>query len=65
MDTSEHIQNKPCVHNEKGATMVEYALLVALMAIGCITVTSLMSYRIGQKFEAVAVALGGGNTPLF
>lgn len=59
MDTTNKQIQTMSAPREKGATMVEYALLVALMSIGCMTVTSLMSYRIGQTFEDVAMAFGG------
>lgn len=59
MDTTENQKKKDSHPNQKGATMVEYALLVALMSIGCMTVTSLVSFGIRAKFEDVTNALGG------
>jgi pilus assembly protein Flp/PilA len=43
---------------EKGASMVEYALLVALIAIIAIVAVSLAGTRVSSKFSDIASALG-------
>jgi pilus assembly protein Flp/PilA len=45
--------------DEEGATMVEYALMVALIAVVCITVVGLLGGQVSAVFEAIRVALGG------
>jgi len=44
-------------NSEKGATMVEYALLVALMAIALIAVVTFMQQGVSTKFTQVNSAL--------
>lgn len=40
--------------SEKGATLVEYALLVALIAVVCIAAVTLLGSAASEKFSAVA-----------
>jgi pilus assembly protein Flp/PilA len=42
---------------DKGATLVEYALLVALIAVLCIAAVTLIGQRASQKFSTVASSL--------
>lgn len=43
--------------DESGATMVEYAVLVALIAVAVIAVVYLLGEKINQKFNTVLVCL--------
>jgi len=42
---------------EEGATMVEYGLMVALIAVVCITAVTLIGTNLNVKFNAIATAL--------
>jgi pilus assembly protein Flp/PilA len=49
---------------EEGATMVEYALMVALIGAALIGVVTTLSSAIGGKFTSVGTAVSGaGTTP--
>ena len=41
------------VRDERGASLVEYALLVALIAVVCIAAITLLGGNASQKFESV------------
>ena len=43
--------------DEKGATMVEYALMVALIAVVCITAVTLVGTNANTKFQSIAAAI--------
>jgi pilus assembly protein Flp/PilA len=43
--------------NESGASLVEYALLVALIAVVCIVAVSLLGSNASNKFSQVGSAL--------
>ncbi len=43
--------------DEEGATMVEYGLMVALIAVVCITAVTLIGTNLNTKFNAIANAL--------
>ena len=45
-------------HDEEGASMVEYALLVALIAIVAIAAVGLVGGAVSSKFNTVASSLG-------
>ena len=47
------------VKTERGATLVEYALLVALIAVVCIGAISVLSGSITNKFSAVGSKING------
>lgn len=46
------------VKNEEGQGMVEYALLVGLIAIVVIGGATLLGFNIGEQFNAIATKLG-------
>jgi pilus assembly protein Flp/PilA len=46
------------VQDERGASLVEYALLVALIAIVCIAALSLLGGNSADKFSTVADSIG-------
>jgi pilus assembly protein Flp/PilA len=45
------------VHDDDAATMPEYALMVALIAVVCIVAVGLIGTNAAAKFQAVATAL--------
>ena len=53
----------PAVNNEEGQGMVEYALIIALVAIGLVVGLGLLQGGIGDSFDAIITALGGGEAP--
>ena len=44
---------------ERGASLVEYALLVALIAVVCIAAVTLLGTNASKKFSNVSSAIGG------
>jgi pilus assembly protein Flp/PilA len=46
-------------NNDKGATMVEYALMVALIAVVCIAAVSMLGGNAKDKFSQVGASIGG------
>ena len=44
--------------SERGAALVEYALLVALIAVVCIVAISLLGERSSSKFQNIADSIG-------
>jgi pilus assembly protein Flp/PilA len=50
---------KSFVAGEEGATMVEYGLMVALIAAVCIAVVTTLGTNIQAKFQSVSDAIGG------
>ena len=44
--------------DEEGATMVEYALMVALIAVVCIAAVTLLGGNMSARFAAIAAAIG-------
>ena len=43
--------------SERGASLVEYALLVALIAVVCIVAITVLGSKVSQKFSSVGSAL--------
>lgn len=54
---------KKFLNDESGATMVEYAVLVALISIAAIATIMIVGQRVDDAFERVVNALPGGTTP--
>ena len=46
------------VKNERGASLVEYALLVALIAVVCIAAVTTLGKNASDKFSQVGASLG-------
>jgi len=44
---------------EKGATMVEYALMVALIAVVCVTAVTAVGTNSNTKFDSIAKTIAG------
>ena len=49
---------KAHIKSERGASLVEYALLVALIAVVCIAAVTLMGKNAGNKFNKVGSSIG-------
>ena len=47
--------------DESGASMVEYGLMVALIAVVCITVVTTLGTNLNTKFGAAGTAVGTGS----
>lgn len=54
-----YVAAKKFMVEEDGATMVEYGLMVALIAALCIGVVTTLGQNINTKFNSVATAVGG------
>jgi len=48
---------KKLYNDEEGATMVEYALMVALIAIACIVAVQALGGKVGTKFNTINTGL--------
>jgi pilus assembly protein Flp/PilA len=48
------------VHDDDGATMPEYALMIALIAVVCIGVVTALGIGAQVKFQTIANAIAGG-----
>lgn len=55
-------QTKKFFNQEEGATMVEYGLMVALIAVVCITSVQLLGTSIAGIFDQMVTAFGGGSS---
>ena len=47
--------------DENGATMVEYGLMIALIAAVCIGIVTTLGTNIQSQFTSVSNAIGGGG----
>ena len=52
---------KQFFNDESGATMVEYAILVALIAVAVIAIVTLLGAQLDAKFNEVCTALNNGT----
>ena len=50
---------KSLISDEDGATMVEYALMVALIAAALVTIVGTLGTSIGSKFTSVSGTISG------
>jgi pilus assembly protein Flp/PilA len=50
------------VKDERGASLVEYALLVALIAVVCIAAVSLLGSSASTKFSRIGSAISGAGS---
>ena len=50
---------KRLLRSEEGATMVEYGLMVALIAAVCVAAVTAIGVGTNGAFQAVATAIGG------
>lgn len=48
---------KPMIRDEEGATMVEYGLMLALIAVVCIVAVALIGTNLSTLFNTVAGSL--------
>ena len=47
--------------DERGASLVEYALLVALIAVVCIAAVTILGRQASSKFDTVGQSIGCAN----
>ncbi len=47
--------------DEEGATMVEYGLMVALIAAVCVAIVGVLGGQLNTAFTAVSTAVGGAG----
>ena len=59
MSTFKHMMTS-LVRDEEGASLVEYVLLVALIAVVCIAAITLLGKSASDKFNTTAGAIKGG-----
>jgi len=52
------IINRPAAQDEEGQAMVEYGLLVALIAVVALAAITLLGGNIADKFQQIADAIG-------
>ena len=52
-----NLHSKLMVKKEEGATMVEYGLLVALIAVACIVAVTLVGTDLAAMFTSIAAAV--------
>jgi len=52
---------KRFVREEEGATLVEYGLMVALIAVCCILVVAALGQQLGTAFNKVQTEVKGAN----
>ena len=52
---------KRFVADEEGATMVEYGMMVALIAAVCIGIVTTLGTNIQSNITSVSTAIGGGG----
>lgn len=48
------------VRDEQGPTAVEYAVMLALIIVVCMTAVTILGWSTASKFERVAASIGGG-----
>jgi len=57
MDIFRYINARLNIQNERGAALVEYALLLALIAVVCIVALTTLGNKGNSKFESIASRL--------
>jgi len=58
MFTRLYVKAQSWLHEERGATAVEYALMVALIAVVIIAAVTVLGTNANSKFQVVADAVG-------
>lgn len=53
-----YVKVRNFLNREEGQGMVEYAMIIGLVAIGVLTLLSLMGTQIGDIFRQITTALG-------
>ena len=57
MDIFRYINARLNIKNERGAALVEYALLLALIAVVCIVALTTLGNKANSKFESIGSQL--------
>ncbi len=55
-------KNKAVIKNSKGQGLIEYLIIVAIVAIGSISVIKVVGANLNVQFANIAQALGGNAT---
>jgi pilus assembly protein Flp/PilA len=50
------------LHNEEGASLVEYVLLIALIAVVCIAAVTMLGQAAAKRFDSTATSLSKAGT---
>ncbi len=58
MDIFRYVQARLNIKNERGAALVEYALLLALIAVVCIVAIGAIGTKANTKFNSIGSSLG-------
>ncbi len=61
MEDIKVIQNEAVVEEEKGASMLEYALLAALIAVVAIAAITFLGEQVSTTFSLVGSSMTGAN----
>ncbi len=61
MEDIKQVESAELVQEEKGASMLEYALLAALIAVVAIAAVTFLGQQASDTFSNVGNALQGGN----
>jgi len=61
MNQMTKVARKSCLKKQRGASMVEYALLVALIAVVAIAAVSALGGGVSEKFSSVNSSLAGAS----
>jgi pilus assembly protein Flp/PilA len=56
----ERLGQRAHINSERGASLVEYALLVALIAVVCIAAVSTLGQSVSSKFSTVGASIANG-----
>ena len=57
MDTFRYLTARLNIKNERGAALVEYALLLALIAVVCIVALTTLGGKANSKFDSIGSQL--------
>ncbi len=60
--TNFYLQAKQLFSREEGATMVEYGLMVALIAVVCLAAVTLLGGNVSAIFDSIANSVSGTET---
>lgn len=61
---STEIINEPKCRSERGASMVEYGLLVALIAVVCVVAVQGLGRTVRDNFQQIDTQIGASNNNL-
>ena len=62
MDIIRYVSARLNLKSERGAALVEYALLLALIAVVCIVALTTLGKQAGSKFTSVGASISGAGS---